>query len=259
MIKIIEKEPYKSYDNWNNRECLMYPTMMIKDGKEHFIFNRREPGAEYQEQENQKRIEKLIQTDGKYTVFYGAFENPFEMLKEIINKKDLIITNSQDIFDKRMTNEESIDFHGNRENYSSAFMYRIYDKKLENDLREIVEYINKKEWDIAEGVLVEKEKQYKDFKIKKDITHGLDYNDFMKLIDSKVESVKDCLNYETFKADIEVLKNANTGFGLSAITSNNWLKDICNLSEIELKTYVDNYKSGLLNPYYNQEEEELET
>lgn len=258
MIKIIEKEPYKNYDSWNERECLMYPVFMIKDGKEYFVLNRREPISDYDNEENKKRIEKLKQTGGKYTIFYGAFENPFEMLKEIINKKDLIITNSQDIFDRRMTNEEAIDFHGNRENYSSAFMYRIYDKKLEKDLREIVEYINKKEWDIAEGVLVEKEKQYKDFKIKKDITYGLDYNEFMKLIDSKVESTKDCLNYETFKADIEVLKNANTGFGLSAITSNNWLKDICNLSEIKLKTYVDNYKPGLLNPYNNQAEEELE-
>ena len=134
MIKIIEKEPYKNFDNWNNRECLMYPTMMIKDGKEHFIFNRREPDAEYQEKENQKRIEILKRTDGKYTMFYGKYENPFEMLREIIKEKDLIITNSQDIFDRRMTNEESIDFHGNRENYSSAFMYRIYDKKLENAL-----------------------------------------------------------------------------------------------------------------------------
>lgn len=150
-------------------------------------------------------------------------------------------------------------FHGNREHYSSAFMYRIYDKKLENDLKEIVTHINKKEWDIAEGLLIEKEKQYKDFKIKKDVTHGLNYNDFMKLIDSKLESVKDCLSYETFKADIEVLKNANTGYGLSAITSNNWLKTICNLSEIELKTYVDNYTEGLLNPYNDTEEEELET
>lgn len=263
MIEIIEKEPYKSYDSWNERECLMYPNVMIKDGKEYFILNRREPDSEYQESENKKRLEKLIQTNGKYTIFYGKFENPFEMLREIISKKDLIITNSKDIFDRRMTNEESVDFHGNRENYSSAFMYRIYDKKLENDLREIVEYINKKEWDIAEGVLVEKEKQYKDFKIKKDITQGLDYNEFMKLINSKVESVKDCLNYETFKADIEVLKNANTGCGLSSITSNNWLKEICNLSETELRTYVDNYKPGLLNPYLNeyknQEEEELET
>lgn len=259
MIKIIEKEPYKNFDNWNNRECLMYPTMMIKDGKEHFIFNRREPDAEYQEKENQKRIEILKRTDGKYTMFYGKYENPFEMLREIIKEKDLIITNSQDIFDRRMTNEESIDFHGNRENYSSAFMYRIYDKKLENALKEIVEYINKKEWEIAEGVLIENEKPFKNFNTKKDITQGLDYNEFMKLVDSKVESVKDCLNYDTFKADIEVLKNANSCCGLSAITSNNWLKDICNLSEIELRTYVDNYKPGLLNPYNDKEEEELET
>ena len=81
----------------------------------------------------------------------------------------------------------------------------------------------------------------------------------MNLIDSKVESVKDCSNYEIFKADIEVLKNANTGYGLSAITSNNWLKTICNLSEVELKTYVDNYTEGLLNPNNDIEEEELET
>lgn len=258
MIKIIEKEPYKNYDNWNMRECLMYPTMMIKDGKEHFVFNRREPEVEYQEQENQKRLEILYRTDGKYTMFYGEFKNPFEMLREIINRKDTIITNSKDIFDRRMTKEDSVDFHGNRENYSSAFMYRIYDKNLENDLKEIVEHINKKEWDIAESVLIENEKPYKDFNTKKDVTKGLDYNEFMELIDSKVESVKDCLNYDTFKADIEVLKSANNGCGLSAITSNNWLKDICNLSEIELKNYVDNYKLGLLNPY-NQEEEELET
>lgn len=110
MIKIIEKEPYKNYDEFNNRECLMYPTMMIKDGKEYFIFNRREPNAEYQEKENQKRIEILERTDGKYTMFYGKFENPFEMLKEIIREKDLIITNSQYIFEKRMENEESVDF-----------------------------------------------------------------------------------------------------------------------------------------------------
>ena len=258
MIKIIEKEPYKNYDNWNMRECLMYPTMMIKDGKEHFVFNRREPEAEYQEQENQKRLEILYKTDGKYTMFYGEFKNPFEMLREIINRKDTIITNSKDIFDRRMTKEDSVDFHGNRENYSSAFMYRIYDKDLENALKEIVEHINKKEWDIAEGILIENEKPYQYFNTKEDVTKGLDYNEFMELVDSKVESVKDCLNYDTFKADIEVLKSANTGCGLSAITSNNWLKDICNLSEIELKNYVDNYKLGLLNPY-NQEEEELET
>ena len=58
----------------------------------------------------------------------------------------------------------------------------------------------------------------------KDITYGLDYYKFMDLIDSRVESVKSSLNYQIFKDDIEVLKSANTGVGLSEITANNWLK-----------------------------------
>lgn len=85
--------------------------------------------------------------------------------------------------------------------------------------------------------------------MKQDITEGADYYKFMNLIDKKVESVKSNLNYKIFKEDIEVLKSANSGAGLSAITANVWLKQICNLSQIELKSYVDCYKPGLLNPY----------
>lgn len=93
----------------------------------------------------------------------------------------------------------------------------------------------------------------------KDITYGLDYYKFMDLIDSRVESIKPSLNYQIFKEDIEVLKSANTGAGLSEITANNWLKQICNLTEIELKEYVDNYKKGTLNPYFYEEKtDELE-
>ena len=68
--------------------------------------------------------------------------------------------------------------------------------------------------------------------------------------------------YVSPKDDVAVLKNVNTGTGLASITANNWLKHICNLSEIELKEYVDSYKQGLLNPYeyenLKQEDEELE-
>ena len=142
MIKFIEKEPYKNYDNWNERECLMYPNVMIKEGKEYFVFNRREPDQEYKKMKNQKILNKLKETDGKYTIFYGDFENPFEMLKDIIVNKHLIISNKDIIFDKTMTDEESIDFHGNRDVYASAFMYRIFDKDLEKDLRAIVTLIS---------------------------------------------------------------------------------------------------------------------
>ena len=60
MIKIIEKEPYKNFDNWNNRECLMYPTMMIKDGKEHFIFNRRESKKKRDIKKNRWKIHYVL-------------------------------------------------------------------------------------------------------------------------------------------------------------------------------------------------------
>lgn len=163
MIKFIEKEPYKNYDNWNERECLMYPNVMIKEGKEYFVFNRREPDQEYKKMKNQKILNKLKETDGKYTIFYGDFENPFEMLKDIIVNKHLIISNKDIIFDKTMTDEESIDFHGNRDVYASAFMYRIFDKDLEKDLREIVTLINNKEWEKAEIELQQRREKYKDW------------------------------------------------------------------------------------------------
>lgn len=167
MIRIVEKEPYKHFNSWNNRECLMYPTIMIKNGKEYFVFNRREPNGEYEEKENKKSMELLKRTDGKYTKFYGEYDNPFEMLKEIIKEKDMIISNSQN-FDNKTEKEYITDFHGNRENYASAFMYRIYDRKLENILKKIVDYINNKEWNIAEKILIENEKLYSDFNMEKD-------------------------------------------------------------------------------------------
>lgn len=256
MIEIVEKEAFKTYDSWNERDCLMYPVIMIKNNIEHFIFNRREPQESYKEQENKKILRQLKENDGMYATFYSPYQHPMVFLKNIIENRYTFCKEFTEFIENNQG--RFVDFSGNLNEISSAFMYRIYDKKIEKDLREIVGHINKKEWDKAEVLLIEKEKQYKDFKIKKDITYGLNYNEFMKLIDSKVESVKDCLNYEIFKTDIELLKNANIGCGLSAVTSNNWLKKICNLSEIELKSYVDNYKKGLLNPFLEEHLSEID-
>lgn len=168
MIKIIEKEPYKSFDRWKNRECLMYPNFMLKDEKEYFVLNRREPESSSNKQENQKILDKLKETNGKYTFFYGQFENPFEMLEDIILKRHLIIADENRPFDSRMTNEGSIDFHGNRDVYSSAFMYRIFDNELEKTLRQIVTFVNSEEWNKAEKELKKARCKYKDFEMNKD-------------------------------------------------------------------------------------------
>ena len=42
MIEFIEKEPYYDYSTFTG-QCYMYPTFMVKDGKEYFMFNRLDP------------------------------------------------------------------------------------------------------------------------------------------------------------------------------------------------------------------------
>lgn len=51
MIEFKEKEPFEYYDQWNLCKCLMYPNVMVKDGKEYFIINRKEPQEEYESYE----------------------------------------------------------------------------------------------------------------------------------------------------------------------------------------------------------------
>lgn len=47
MIEIIEKYPRNDYSSFIG-ECLMYPTYMIKDNKEFFMFNRHEPDYKWE-------------------------------------------------------------------------------------------------------------------------------------------------------------------------------------------------------------------
>lgn len=54
MIEFIEKERYYD-DSPFIGQCYMYPTYMIKDGKEYFVFNRREPDDKWKIEENDAR------------------------------------------------------------------------------------------------------------------------------------------------------------------------------------------------------------
>lgn len=231
----------------------IYPNVMIKDGKEYFIINRVVPFESKERKENYERIiDVLKKSNGIFTIFYGVYTNPFDMLQDICQEKHKIRGKSKDIF--TFNEDGSIDFKGDRDIYTSMFMYKIYDQKLVEDLKEIVKLINNKEWDKAVIEIVERKEKYKEVL---DKTKGLDYYRFYELIDKQVELVADNTNYEIFKADVEILKNANEGSGLASITANNWLKKICNLSEFELTEYVSNYKEKQLDPY-NEQQEELE-
>lgn len=147
MIEIIEKEPY--YDNsMFTGQCQMYPTYMLKDGKEFFMFNRREPDDKWRLAENEERKRQLIENDGAFFMFHGYYENPMDMLKEIA-KRQHSFTEPDNVFYTTIENEGVLDFHGNRREVSAAFFYRIYDTAMVEKVQAVVDLINHKEWDKA--------------------------------------------------------------------------------------------------------------
>lgn len=147
MIKFIEKKPFKSYDHWNMNDCLMYPNFMIKDGKEFFIMNRRVPQPKYKDNEIQEHIKQLKENNGAYITFYGANKNPIDMLKDIVERQFSFIEPTE-LF-KESESNDFVDFNGNLNEVSAAFMYRIYDTKILKDIKEIASLINNKEWEKA--------------------------------------------------------------------------------------------------------------
>lgn len=147
MIEFIEKEPYKSYDQWNMNDCLMYPNFMIKDGKEFFIINRRVPQPKYKDDEIQELIKQLKENNGTYITFYGDNKNPINMLKSIVERQFSFVEPIE-LFRKSELND-FVDFHGNFNEVAAAFRYRIYDTEILKDIKKIVSLINNKEWEKA--------------------------------------------------------------------------------------------------------------
>lgn len=153
MLKFIEKEPYKSYDQWNMNDCLMYPNFMIKDGKEFFIINRRVPQPKYKDDEIQEFIRQLKENNGRYVTFYGSNKNPIDMLKSIVEKQFSFVEPT-DLFNKSELSD-FVDFHGNLNELAAAFRYRIYDTTILKNIEKITSLINNKEWEKANEKICE--------------------------------------------------------------------------------------------------------
>lgn len=146
MIEIIEKEPYFD-DSPFTGQCYMHPTYMVKDGKEYFMFNRREPDDSWKLRDNEERKAFLIANDGKYFVFHGFYNDPFEMLKEIAKRKHTFTESEENNYYGSIEKSGYLDFHGNRREVSAAFHYRIYDPEMAEKIKEAVHHIHRKEWD----------------------------------------------------------------------------------------------------------------
>ena len=146
MIDIIEKEPHESLSAFG-RSYVLYPTYMVKDGKERFMFNRREPLDKREKRTDEERKNFLISTGGKYFVFHSQFTDPFEMIADIAKQKHSFTYKEIERVVKIESGGLFVDFHGNRRELSAAFFYRIYDEAMAAEIKELVEMIFAKDYE----------------------------------------------------------------------------------------------------------------
>lgn len=146
-IEIFEKERHYD-DSLYTGGCYMYPTYMRKDGKEYFMFNRREPDDSWELQANEERKAFLVANGGKYFKFNGFYDDPFEMLKNMAERKHTFTEPEEQNYRCSFEKNGFIDFHGNRREVSAVFFYRIYDREMAKKIKEIVHHIHQEEWDM---------------------------------------------------------------------------------------------------------------
>ncbi len=65
----------------------------------------------------------------------------------------------------------------------------------------------------------------------------------------RLETVKDSIGYGDLKADVEVLLQDKNGDSLVGIVSDEWLKQLTEMSAEDFRRYAEGYKKGTLNAY----------
>ena len=150
-IQFVEKEPWPNIAPFIGG-CDMYPTYMVKDGVEYFMFNRRSDESAYESDRDKSCKAQLLANGGKFFRFYGYVETPYEYLRNVIERHHSFENFSHkevEWFD----DGSFCDFHGNLKEVEAAFKFRIYDKRLAANIEKIVGLIHQKKYDKALDVL----------------------------------------------------------------------------------------------------------
>lgn len=140
MIEFVEKKEWYLRDLFIGN-CYMYPNYMLKDGKEFFICNRREPDEKWKLGKIEEYKEQLIETNGAYFRFYSFYKNPFDMIGEMASRGHHF-EKTTNFHQEYIENTKFVDFRGNRKEVSATFHYRIYDSDIEKTIRRAVELLN---------------------------------------------------------------------------------------------------------------------
>ena len=152
-IQFVEKEAWPNSEPFTGG-CDMYPIYMIKDGVEHFMFNRRSDESAYESERDKACKAQLLANGGMFFRFYGPVDTPYEYLRYVIERHHSFEKFSHkevEWFD----DGKFCDFHGNLKEVSAAFMYRIYDKELAANIEKVVGLIHHKKYNEALDVLNE--------------------------------------------------------------------------------------------------------
>lgn len=134
-INFIEKPPYSM--NTLFFVGKHYPTYMVKDGKEYFIFGRPEPQSSLEKDEMNAHKQQLISNNGAYFNFFdnSGFHDPIALLKWVIQKR---YTFEKDTKASMLSDGKTFDFKGNLRECSCAFFYRIFDKNIINEINQLL-------------------------------------------------------------------------------------------------------------------------
>ena len=162
-ISFIEKEPWFDPSPFTGN-CHMYPNYMVKDGVEHFIFNRRVPDDSWKDRENAERKAQLLSNGGAFFAFYGYKSDPLSYLWNVIKRKHTFDRLCKGELVTNCFEDKSIwDFGCNLREVSAACHYRIYDEELAQLVRDVVALIQKKRYDEAHDRLVNMPKRFVPF------------------------------------------------------------------------------------------------
>ena len=150
-IEFVEKECKWDSSPYTG-DCWYYPTFMIKDGKEYFLFNRRDPDDSYSLEQQEGRKKQLLENNGAYYTGHSFFRDPLDYLKYMVNKKRNF-SDPYNLYYGSFDRTGSLDFHGNLQEVSAAFFYRIFDQELATKIQKAVRAISAHQWEKADRIL----------------------------------------------------------------------------------------------------------
>ena len=134
-IEFIEKAPITDNDPFVGGVCI--PTYFIKDGKEYFAFNRFLNDDCFYKTQEERWKKEIIRAGGAYIRYNSQYEDPLDMLAEIVENRHHFVNIDGVIID----DGGDVVFSGNCEEVSAAFHYRLYGGELIRTIKEIVDLL----------------------------------------------------------------------------------------------------------------------